>query len=318
MCSRRPREFRYVIRWLARLVQRPHLPGEVALVLSGLKGIGKGFFANLAGSLMRQHFAPVSSYDQVTARFNGYMRQVVLMFLDEALYAGDKRHEGFLKTMITEKLLQFEHKGRDPVIDYNRLHIIISSNNDWVVPASLDERRFCVLGVGHAHRLDAAYFRDLDRRLDAGEREQLLGLLLGVDLEGWSVLDVPQNLELSQQKLESLDPHTAFLVERLVEGGWRTRETFPALHGAYLAYCDRVGLQKRKNSIHLGRALTQLFGAAYTSASERVDGEVRRVAHLPSADQAREIFRKSYGVSLDRPTLPAGPLGPEPPPELPY
>ena len=319
VCGGRSREFKYVIRWLARLVQQPHRPGEVAVVLSGMKGIGKGFFANLIGSLMRQHFAPVSSYDQATTRFNGYMRQVVLMFLDEAIYAGDKKHVGFLQTMITEKLLQFEHKGRDPVIDYNRLHLIISSNNEWVVPASIDERRFCVLTVSDRRRVDRAYFQDLERRLATGEREQLLGFLLDVDLEGFNPLHVPQNAELGEQKLVSLAPHDAFLVERLLEGEWVTDCSSANLHASYLAYCDRVGETKRKNAIHLGRALSKLLGPLYRSDAQRVDGAVRRMAHLPDAAAAQAFFEERFGLRLPRAHADAGPLGPEPPdPELPY
>lgn len=315
ICGGRAREFKYLIKWLARLVQQPHRPGEVAVVLAGLKGIGKGFFANLVGGLMRQHFAPVSSYDQATTRFNGYMRQVVLMFLDEALYAGDKRHVGFLQTMITEKLLQFEHKGRDPVIDYNRMHLLISSNNDWIVPASIDERRFCVLTVSDRRRVDRAYFADLERRLDAGERGQLLGFLLDVDIEGWNPLDVPQNVELGEQKLVSLQPHDAFLVERLLEGEWVTPVPAASLHAAYLAYCDRVGEPKRKNAIHLGRALSKLFGKLYRSDAQRHDGAVRRMSYLPDAAAAQAHFEARFGLQLSRPQA-----APEPArdAELPY
>ena len=37
-----------------------------------------------------------------------------------------------------------EAKGRDAVMVRNMLHIMIASNEDWVIPAGTDERRLSV------------------------------------------------------------------------------------------------------------------------------------------------------------------------------
>ncbi len=47
LCDSDKEVFRYLLRWLARLIQKPWVPGEVAIVLRGKKGIGKGIFVNL-------------------------------------------------------------------------------------------------------------------------------------------------------------------------------------------------------------------------------------------------------------------------------
>lgn len=265
VCAGRRAEFLYVLRWLARLVQLPHKPGETALVLRGKRGIGKGFFANLVGSLMPQHFIPISNPEHLTGRFNGYLRQCVVLFADEAFYAGDKKHASTLSALITEPTLNFEHKGLDPLTDWNRVHLIIASNNEWVIPAALDERRFCVLEVRPDKRLDTDYFADLSLALDGGEREQLLNALLEVDLDGWSPLRVPQNAELSEQKGQNLEPHLAFLLDRLDAGEWQESMSAKGLHEAYIAYCERVGVGRRKSSIALGRSLSLALGGAYTT-----------------------------------------------------
>jgi hypothetical protein len=300
ICRRRRREFRYVIRWLANLVQNPHRPGMTALVLTGLKGVGKGFFADAVGSLLRSHYAPVSSYDQVVGRFNGYMRHMVLIFVDEAFYAGDRRHVSMINSLITEKLRQYEHKGYDPVVDYNRAHVIIASNSDWVIPASLDERRYAVLEVSAERRQDTAYFGGLKRALDERERQQLLGFLQRVDLEGWTPLAVPRNAELAAQKLESLDDAQSFIVARLRENRWREREPVPALHEAYLKHCQQLGVRHPRSSVQLGRALSKLFGESYhTRPVKTKDGRTtERQAFLPSEDDARRVLAAKLGLTV--------------------
>ena len=299
ICRGRKDEFKYLMRWLARMVQQPQYPGEVAIVLRGEKGIGKGFFANMIGSLMRQHFTPIASFEQLTGRFNGFMRQTVLLFVDEAFWAGDKRHRSVLQSMITEKIITYEHKGRDPVADYNRMHLMVASNDDWVVPASLKERRYCVLHVGEKHRQDRRYFAELERVLDEGERGQLLNMLLELDIAGWSPLQIPQNEELSEQKMESLDPTVAFLAERLSNGEWKREETAQSMHQAYLAYCERIGEARKKNAIHLGRHLSKIMeGTSYKSTLKNAGGKIQRWIHWPTAQGMMSHLERNFGLRM--------------------
>lgn len=316
ICAGRKTEFLYVLRWLARLAQLPHKPADVALVLCGAKGIGKGFFANLVGSLMPQHFTPLSNPEHLTGRFNGHLRKCVVLFLDEAFYAGDKKHASILSALITEPLLSYESKGVDPIPDWNRMHLIIASNNEWVIPASLDERRFCVLTVSPQHQRDTLYFRGLQEALDAGEREQLLNLLLGVDLRDWTPLAVPQNLELSEQKTQNVEPHVAFLLDRLATGEWVTEQPTKDLHAAYVNYCERVGVARRKSVIALARSLGNVLGSAYSSKKKSLRGQKLMVVTLHERDVRRALVRQGVVVPADGETEPELPVGPDE--ELPY
>ena len=95
--------------------------------------------------------------------FNGHLKQAVVVFADEAFWAGDKAGEGALKAMVTEEHLPIEYKGKDVISVRNHIHLLIASNTEWVVPAGLQERRFCVLDVGDDHMQDHIYFGNLIR-----------------------------------------------------------------------------------------------------------------------------------------------------------
>jgi len=114
ICSANDEFFRYVFRWAAHLFQKPaELPG-VALVLRSGEGTGKNWFAATLGKLVGQaHYVQLNSMIQLTGRFNGHLRDALLVFANEATWGGDKTAEGALKAMITDPDSTVEMKGRD-------------------------------------------------------------------------------------------------------------------------------------------------------------------------------------------------------------
>jgi hypothetical protein len=209
----------YIIRWIAWMLQNPDKPAEVALVLRGEKGVGKGVIGRALGKLAGQHGIHLSSTSLMTGRFNAHMRDCIFLFADEALWAGDKEGEGQLKRMTTEDTLVIEGKGRDAVVTPNRLHIMMASNEDWVIPASADERRFAMFDVSSARRGDHAYFEALTAQMEGGGLAAMLHDLLNMDLGRWHPrFDPPKTEALRMQVQQSEDPMKSLLRELLFLG----------------------------------------------------------------------------------------------------
>ena len=116
ICSENETHFDYLIRWMALAVQSPSEPIGVAVAFRGAQGAGKGVVARTLGKIFGKHFAHITNSEQLTGRFNASLATSCLVFLDEALWAGDKKGEGVLKALITEPRLQLEAKFRDPVM----------------------------------------------------------------------------------------------------------------------------------------------------------------------------------------------------------
>jgi Family of unknown function (DUF5906) len=142
VASKDKQRFRYVLNWMAWCVQNPDKRAEVALVMEGKRGTGKGTLGNALCKLFGQHSIHISSAERLAGRFNGHLRDTVFLFADEAYWPGDKGAEGELKRLITEPTLNIESKGRDTVSVPNLLHVLMASNEDWVVPAGERERRY--------------------------------------------------------------------------------------------------------------------------------------------------------------------------------
>jgi hypothetical protein len=219
VCAGDRRAYDYLRRWLARMVQFPAEQGEVAIELRGLEGVGKSIFGDAMRRLFGQHGFAISTSDHLVGKFNAHLRDCVLLFADEAFFPGDRQHVGALKALITQPYLTIEGKGKDTVLAPNFIHLIMASNDDWVVPASLDARRFSVLDVLPTHKGDRPYFRALlDELLENGGLEAMLYDLLHEDLSDFDHRDVPETVGLQQQKKLSLPVEYAWWEEVLQRG----------------------------------------------------------------------------------------------------
>jgi len=266
ICSGNPVHSEYLINWMARCVQKPDTPGEVAVVLRGRMGTGKGVLVKAFGSLWGRHFLQVSDSKHLVGSFNAHLRDCVVLFADEAFYAGDKKHEAILKTMVTEETIMIEGKGVDAEAAPNFVHLMMASNGDWVVPAGADERRYFMLDVGDGNMQDKAYFKAIHQELDNGGREALLHFLMTRDLTGFDVRQFPKTVALQEQKLLSLDTEEAWWYDKLQDGklchgyhGWPEILSKGDLQADYTRWCDQQKIMYRANPTHLGRFLRKVM-----------------------------------------------------------
>ena len=102
ICGGEPVDSDYLLDACARMFQFPDLPGEVATTLCGQKGCGKGIFLNYLCDAWGAHGIHISNPAHLVGNFNAHLRDCVMLFADEAFLAGDRRHEGVLKALITE------------------------------------------------------------------------------------------------------------------------------------------------------------------------------------------------------------------------
>ena len=220
VCSGNEQHYNYLIKWMAYGVQHPGEPIGVAIAFRGAQGAGKGVVARTYGSLFGRHFVHIANGDQLTGRFNASLATSCAVFLDEALWAGDKKGEGVLKALITEPRLQLEAKFRDPIMVDNRLRIMVASNEDWIVPAGIGDRRWFILDVantyaGTDHR---DYWVALYSEIKNGGAASMFYDLLIINLSDFDVRAVPHTAAKAQQQAHSLLGTNAWLYHVLQEG----------------------------------------------------------------------------------------------------
>jgi hypothetical protein len=174
LCAGRSDAYIYVVNWLARLVQHPAEHGWTVLVFRGVEGSGKGLLPTFAIRMLGQHGLLISNPKHLTGAFNLHLQDCILLFADEAFHAGDKHHISVLKALVTEPSFTVEAKYANPITQPNYLHIIMASNDDWVVPASIESRRFAVMDVLADRVGDHDYFNAIIDQMETGGVEAML------------------------------------------------------------------------------------------------------------------------------------------------
>jgi hypothetical protein len=286
----------YLFTWMADCVQnRSRRPG-VSVVLRGRQGTGKGVLCSQFGSLFGPHFIQVSQASHLTGHFNSHLKDKLVVYADEAFWAGDKKAEGVLKAMITEDTIQIEMKGKDVITFRNHIRLMVSSNHDWVVPAGNDERRFFVVDVGDKRIQDRAYFGAIVDQMNNGGREALLHHLLDYDLAGTAVGSPPRTAALGDQKGHSASPVQNWWFERLMDGHitsdearWKPDIRTETLYEDYINFSEKIGVKRRANQIAFGKELKTII--PHFERCRITKGKHRYWAYrIPSLDACRRQF----------------------------
>jgi phage/plasmid-associated DNA primase len=266
ICCGNTAHFDYLVGWCAYCVQHPEKPAEVAVIMRGGQGTGKGMTAQVMRRIFRHHALHITHTRHLTGNFNAHLVDALFLFLDEAFWGGDKQGEGVLKTLITEHSVQIEPKGIDSFPMANRLKIMMASNNEWVVPVSADARRYAIFDVSDAWQGDHPYFDRLGKALDDGETAAFLHYLLMVNSDGFNIRAVPNTAGLTKQKLVGADSVTRFWEDCLREGAivgtgsdaWPATITTQLLHAAYVDHARQHGERYPAIDARMGERLEEL------------------------------------------------------------
>ncbi len=301
-------KFDYFMGWLATTIQHPGDQGEVAVVVKGVEGCGKGIVARAIMRLFGQHALTISNSKHLTGNFNAHLQDCVFLFADEALFAGDPTHVGVLKAIITEPTITIEGKYQRAVNAKNCLHLFMASNNEWVVPAGMEARRFFVIEASSDRVNDYEYFGAISSELENGGHAAMLYDLMHYDLSRFNVRAVPQTHELGEQKKQSLPIPEQWWIDCLqrgyvfksklglesVFGKWHEEASTELLFASYSEFAQSRRERHPLTRETLGRFLVRV-GARYRRLHRAATGE-----HM--TDNTVAGGRVAEPVIGDRPT----------------
>ena len=311
VCDGNDTHFAYKLDWMADMVQRPAKQGEVAVVMrSKVEGTGKSLVMRTLRHILGQHGFVISNAKHLTGNFNAHQRDCIFLGADEALFAGDRSHVGIMKSVITEPFLVVEPKGRDAVQSPNYLHVMMATNEDWAVPASLRSRRWLVLDVNESRANDHDYFKAIQHELDHGGHEAMLHELLHRDISSTNLRDVPVTAALIDQRTRSLDTHTAWWLDCLSRGYvfrsklgledklhlWLDPISTELLFDSYIEYCRAHQERRPLNREHFARWLGTVECTRFRPRGMVIVGE-HLVDHTTTKTTKVEITRHTGRIA---------------------
>lgn len=268
LCNSDGQSFEYVMNWLAYLFQKPERQAEVALVFKGIRGAGKSTLGHAVQKICGPHGMTISQPEQLVGQFTGHLYEKIFVLAEEALWAGNKRHEARLKSMITDSVLTYEAKFVNAFTGPNRLSLIMVSNEDWVVPASMEgERRFAVFEVSDCRVGDFKFWDEVHEVMNNGGLAAMLDELLQRKIGRWHPRkDIPSTQALTDQKMVGMSYEEHWWYDLLdrgeVDPEWLLRGRVcwseeiivdkDMLHTDYLFHVRENGCRHPKNKNYLG------------------------------------------------------------------
>jgi hypothetical protein len=119
ICSGNDEHFVYLEKFCAFCVQQPGVPAGIAVVMRGRQGTGKGTVLQMFRRIFGHHHFTQLSRSEELVKWNALVSGKVVVFADEAFFAGDKENIGALKRIITEPTITIARKHIDSTEEAN-------------------------------------------------------------------------------------------------------------------------------------------------------------------------------------------------------
>jgi hypothetical protein len=174
----------------------------------------------------------------------------------------------------------------------------MASNEQWVVPAGDNARRFAVLEVSEDHKEDYPYFAAIDAQMESGGLEAMLHELQTIDISDVQLRKAPYTRALLEQKEHTLAGVDRFVLDFLRSGGaglpiaihdWETHAVeIPAatLHMLYLQQVTSTeGRNRRSVETEFGMRLRRMIPSVITV--KRAPGAGGRITRFPALPVCR-------------------------------
>lgn len=297
VCSGDKGLFNWLLDWMAHIFQRPREKPGVAVVLLGKKGAGKSIVGETLGMLVgRSHYFVASHHDQLLGKHNAALAKALLIQAEEAFFVHDPKTRGLLKDFITRRTRTVEPKFVDAYLVEACDRLIMTSNEEAVVPADRGERRFTVFNVDGARARDTAYFGALVGELENGGYERLLYELQRRDLHDFDCRTAYETEALAEQKLLGLDKTAQWALDELTSGElWEDSRGEPCfrvskriVRNRYLDFVRDMRVGHPMGEARLGEWLVSNLG--FKPKRLRSGGELEQCYIIPALWDARERF----------------------------
>lgn len=317
----------YLLDWVADMFQFPDRQGKTAIVLRSGQGAGKNIIADgVLAHILGTHALVANRADDFLGRFNSSLGQAVFVFINEAVWGGDKEKKGILKSLITDKFVMVEHKYFDRVKAKNYCHLLFASNESWVVPAEPGDRRYAYLDVSDHRRGDMQYFKSLSRQINNQGRSAFLYEMLNRDISKSNLTKLPENQSDQRltDQLQAASNWVVFLYDLLSDPdfssyrnidnlfellpdssdfSWGKSSWQPSKELFYLMYSEFTKNMKDKHPLAKNILIRNLKKSVPGILSTgKVTGKAGRrepIINFPPLEKARKIFTE--GTELDIP-----------------
>jgi hypothetical protein len=246
----------YLMSWLAHIIKTPGVNTKIAILLTSIPGTGKTlpceFLINEVFG--RELSLALEGLSKVTQQFNTSINGKIFTNVNELRTVDSDSFCGkfdAMKSLITDKHIQIEKKGIDPMSMDNHNNYLMTSNHEHTLKLEEHDRRYACFSVSECKVGDYEYFNRFADGCDTeGAGDHLYTYLLEypeemmVDLRQIPLTDSRKSMIMNSQmtpvrflnEMTSDEPVDFFDVlnkERCISKG--------KIYSDYIAWCSQNG-----------------------------------------------------------------------------
>lgn len=223
--NNREQSVKYLLDWVAQIVQRPDQKIGVSYILRGEQGCGKNALVDMVRYIIGEakFLETADPAKHIFDRFTSHKAGKILIAINEASGKDVHMHDDKLKDLITSTTILMEKKGVDAVVLQDFARYIFTSNNDNPVKTPAGERRFVTEEVSKAFHQDRKYFAAYYAYLHRGDvKRALLDFFMSRDISqvDW-IADRPVTDATKQAYIMNLAPEERFIADLTVREAFK-------------------------------------------------------------------------------------------------
>lgn len=325
------RLFNWLLHWFANMLREPADKAQTAPVIIGAEGAGKSLMLHYFGLILGQGYTVVTDEDHIYGKFNKHLASTLLLHSEEALYGGEKKHAGIIRSLITDKYRIFEQKGIDARRVRNFLRLVLTSNEAHAAPAKPGDRRYTVFDLGD-RKIEATHLQRVLKEMDGDGPAGLHRYLLDMEYDPMIPRTNVKNDALIGMKSINMSPLEAWWHHALYEGvvlpsyltwavqapehedkSWPAIVAGPALYASLCIFIKDRNLRGQVSDTLLALQLNRFVGHILARQRKYFDdpmldnvpmmarlgtGRMSAIVNLPSLAECRVAFERYLGQKV--------------------
>lgn len=292
--------FDFLINFLAHALQRPGEKPGIMVIMIGGQGIGKGTLGKILRLIWSATYWQIHKIEEVTGNFNAVLERAFMVFLDEAMFAGDRKASDALKSLVTEPVIQINEKYQPARQTRSYHRFFAATNSEHFKNTERDDRRDFVLRVSEAKKDDHTYWSALNHEIEQGGTAAMMHDLLAMDLLGFNVRAKPNTAALVEQKLLSLGPVERWWYNELSQGGvddgWLEFRSTTGIIEVVMEFSGGKVFRK-PSPVEVVATMKRLCPSA-VNKQQKDRFERHRGLGFPGLEQARREFEQYIGGAV--------------------
>ena len=212
--------FDWVENFVAHMIQKPgEKPGVCVCFQSDEEGAGKETYWNFIGDILgsRLYFSTSKPEDTVFGRFNGSLKEVLLIKFEEADFETNRKNERGLKALITSTHTSYEAKGENAVTLQSYARIVMTTNNDVPFVVTDASRRFMMIRCSGKNVGNSEYWTKTHAALAKPEaKSAYFDYLKNKDISNFNPRVYPKT-DYLKETITATRPYAACFFQREIE-----------------------------------------------------------------------------------------------------